>query len=1488
VSTLVHDDADRLLSATDPELGTTSRTYDARGLVATVTDAEGRTIRSAYDERGLPVSQTLLDFVDPVAGGDPRDLVLETVAYDAVGRPVDRTDALGRTTRTTYDRADRVTEARLLDFDDGSGLRDIVLSATPSYDATGNPLVQLGGGGARRVVNSWDAAGRLVASTLELGDLDRTTTLDYFTGGQIRSIRRSDPRSSDLRTFTYDVAGRKVTETLGDGADALTTRYAYDPRGNVVAVTDPRGTVEGADAAAFTTEHGYDAAGRLVRTTSPAVAVDLLGGTARPETTVGWDAFGNEISRRDARGHVARSAFDGLDRLVRIEHPSYTPPGGAPLAPTEVFSYDSVGNLVARTDRAGRTTDFTFDDLNRVVRQVDPQVAGAAARGETTFAYDLVGNLLARTDPVGARTEWTYDDLDREIARTAVVRTGSAVDRFTTSTRYNDASQPIAVTDPTAATTQLRWSSVDELLEVIDPLGEITTYDRDHAGRLLRTTDPLGRASVTDYDEAGRPVVEQMLAPDGTVVARTEAAYDRAGNVVALTSPRGFEPGADRALFTTTHEVDALGRLTAVHEPASPGLVLTTRYGYDLAGNPTRLVDGRGNVTEQSWQPWDLPASTIEPSTPAHPALADRTFTTAYDSRGLPVREIRPGATTDRSFDELGRLLTETATAAGSPGASRAFTWDLAGRPLTASHPSGTVGLTWDDRGLLLSANGPAGAATFEYDAAGRMERRTDAAGAAAFTWTPRGELDTATDPVTGVERDLTWDEAGQLASTAYSTGNAESFTYDDLGRPATETLRSASGAVLAGHAYSYDANGNLTGQTSTLPGNAAAGSSTYAYDAADRLVSWTAPGGAVTPYEYDASGNRTRIGGQALTYDARNRQLTGPEGSMTWTARGTLATVTASGSVRTLTHDALDRLTGDRLVTDGLLGPLGGMLGLPPPLGPTTTSTAYAYDAFDRVAARNGAAFSYAGTELDPVVDPTSTYGRNPSGALVSSRLGAAGYLVGTDAHGDVSHLWQGADGGAVTGTRVYDPLGVPVASTGSNPAAGFQGDFTDPSSGRVWMGARWYTPRAGVFTARDTWSGMLQTPVSLNRYTYGFSNPRTWFDPDGHSPESDFWCGGYEIGPLFPGGGGDDASPGGLPDFLPDALTEGPIGDIVGAAADAIRQVASAAYQMGRSIVNTVVRAATNVARFAVDAANSIGDRIGSVARDLNLDGLVRGVGNAVGACLGNAFCSAVAQTIAFSALGAACPLCAVGAAVGLGVAGCDGDVGCMAASAAAAVIGGGAFAGAARMLGASRAAYVGAGFLSGVAEETSYQAFRGEGFDVERILASGAGGAVGGGIGGAVGGRSRDKPPVWEEMDAYRQRKGMRGEPGASGSDTLARVDIDGRSYHGTNSSFSPQWNDWRARQFADVRDRLGGRPLNPRANEARWPFHAEFNAVARAREANGGELPPIVELYVDKKPCSNCRGGLRLIVEAYDLDELVVHVRGHDEPLRFPRR
>lgn len=1271
ITSQAYDLADRPTTTTDAEAGGTTRGYDPAGNVVSVTDAENRVVTVEYDNRNLATKVVAEDFVDdPIGGSTPRDVTVRQFGYDPARRRTTETDALGRTRRLAYDKADRLTSTTLLGYDnrDGSN-RDIVLGAA-TYDPAGRLLTETAGGGLRLVVNVWDNAGRLATSTLDPSALNRVTSSAYDGEGNVTSRTIAAGGRTEQVRLAYDDGGRKLSETTENGVVDLVTTFAWDKRGLPTAVVDARGNAAGAVAADFTTNVVNDAVGRRVRTIGAPVSVEENGGTAvttRPAIETGFNAFGEATKEREPRGSVTTSTFDRLGRRTRIDHPNYTTPDNTAVAAFETFGYDKVGNLVSRTDRRGKTTNWTFDARNRAVQQLDPLITGESGRGAVRLAYDDAGNTVSRSDQRGAVTESTYDDLDRARTETAVVRqaTGAAA-RYTSTFDHDDLGNRTYEQDPLGKVVRHEFSAAAEGTRDLDQLDKATTYGRDVAGRVTSVTDPLGRRTEADYDLAGRNTAVRRYAPNGTTPLTTETfGVDGVGNVTAVTSARSK---------TTSNVYDAGNRLVSVTEPVATGTSITTSYGRDAAGNPTRITDGRGNTTVATYTAWQQRQSVIEPSTTAHPAAADRTFTTVYDAGGLPVEDRAPGGVVvGRSFDEGGRLRSETGTGTGLATATRTFSYDRAGLRTSVSHPAGTIGFSYDDRGLPTSVTGPAGAAGYSYDAAGRLLTRTDAAGTETFTWTDRGQVATAADTMTGTTRTNTWDDAGQLQTVGYGSGN-RNFDWDDLGRVTSDELANSSGTVKSRETYGYDPDGNLTSRNVEFPGtsgNTAVGSSTYRYDDAGRLAGWTPPGSAEVAYTWDGAGNRTGAGAASYSYDERNRLVAGPGTTYAWSARGIPTSETTAGGTTTFGFDALDRMTN-------------------------RNGTAFTYDGLDRVATRAGTAFQYAGTELDPVTDGAFTYARGVDGSILATSNGTTTALAGLDRHGDLTHLYDAA--GSVTSTKTFNPFGEVAGSSGTmQPTAGYQGDYTDPTSGAVWMGARWYEPGTARFLSRDTYSGMLSTPVSLNRYSFANADPMEFLDADGR-------CG---------------LSLSGAADCLRRGARKGAriVGKGIGGAANAGSAVTTAISKSYETAQALVARGQQRVQAAVVKAAKAVGNAVVAPIK----------------ACANSSACRTVAVATAVVATAIVCTACAVAGAIGAGIGAgvgavtCNGDMACVgrsalvgAAGGVAAPIGGGGFVGA--LIGGGAA-----GAASGAAGQVMAGRFDGRALGVHTLGGMAAGGAL-----------------------------------------------------------------------------------------------------------------------------------------------------------------
>ncbi|MEU8251611.1 LamG-like jellyroll fold domain-containing protein [Nonomuraea sp. NPDC048916] len=1094
VTAYTYDGLGRVATVTGPEGGVVQQQWNSLGQLAKVTDARGAVVEHGYSDRGQLTTRTLKGWTgSPVNPQPATDVLLESFAYDAAGRLVAQVDAMGRQTSYMY-FTDNLPAKKIADdvkLNGSATTKDVVLE-DHTYDAAGKQTKLVTGGGTATTAFVYDAAGRLTSQTFDPGVLDRKTAYVYDANGNITNTTRTGAGTTrtEVTEYVYNKVNQVTRTTVENGAEDLVSTSTYDDRGLVTASTDPRGNTNGADPADFTATMRYDLLGRLVQVTAPEVQIDKAGtaNTARPSARYGYDTFGATTHETDAEGRTLTSVFDKAGRLTSKSAPSYTPPGGTAVTPATTHAYDPAGQLISTTNPRGSTRTFEYDRLGRQVRVSDPAPSGQTA-GRWVAEFDLAGEQLAGVDPTGARAEATFDDLGRKITETVVERKPSTA-AYTTTLTYNDAGYLTKTVAPGNKTTNYTVNAAGEVIAQTDPATNTTTLDYDLAGRLVKTTDPLGNASTADYDLAGRKTAVKDLNASGTVLRTSSTSYDPAGNPISATSPEGR---------VTTQTFDALSRVTSLVEPVSASESITTGFGYDASGARTRLTDGRGNATWTGYNSLGLAETVTEPTTTAHPNAADRTWTAVYDPAGNPVAELQPGGVRiDRTFDHLGRLTAESGAGGGATNAERSFGYDLAGRQTVI----GDLAVDYNDRSLPLSiTRGSAVQTSYAYDELGNPTQRIDAAGTAAFTWDNANRLATATDPVTGRKLTYGYDAASRLTSMNAAVGatatDSQAFTYDAMDRLETHTLKRNTGAQLAKITYGWDKDDNLT--TKTTAGTAGAGTNTYAYDHAGRLTSWTAPGGAVTAYEWDASGNRTKAGANTYTYDERNRLTSGDGSTYAYTARGTLASETKNGTTTQLTFDAFDRL-----ISDG--------------------DSLYSYDALDRLTSRirgtshQTFAYSGLGNDLAAISDTSAgvqaRYGRDPFGGLLGQQEGANPALAAmTDLHGDLVATFSST---ALATTTAYDPFGAVTAQTGTPTNLGYQGEYTDPDTGKVNMHARWYQPGTGAFTSRDTADLTPNPSVQANRYTYANASPLTGIDPTGHyTTQLDNWgssAGGYD----------------------------------------------------------------------------------------------------------------------------------------------------------------------------------------------------------------------------------------------------------------------------------------------------------------------------------------------------------------------------------------
>ncbi|WP_155373687.1 RHS repeat-associated core domain-containing protein [Catellatospora vulcania] len=767
---------------------------------------------------------------------------------------------------------------------------------------------------------------------------------------------------------------------------------------------------------------------------------------------------------KDPNGNRTTIEFDAEGRETAVRMPAYTPPGtSTPLNPVARTEYDDAGRITKSIDPSGIETWLYYDQQDRISKLRTPAPDGGYAY--TRYTYDKNSNVLSTTDPLGAVSSATYDFMDRR-------KTATDAGTHTTNYEYSAGGWLSKVTSPSGIVSRTQHNAAGQTEFAWDAAGKQSTVEYDKAGRPLRTINPDLSYTRVEYDMLSQVVEKRLHAAGGAEQVHTSSRYDRAGRLTSAIDGLGH---------TTEFGYDDTGLLVRQSEPISAADAIVSTFGYDPAGNRTRFTNGRGYSYVTTYNTLGLEESTIEPTTTAFPNPADRTYTKIYDGGGRLAQLVEPGGVTvGFAYNAAGQLSEQTGTGAEAATKTRTITYDAAGR-VKAFSGAGAADNTveYDPRGLVASISGAAsGDTAFTYTADGQLKTRTDAAGNTVYEYDGAGRLHEVTNGT--LKQTYDYDDMSRVKRIDYGTGgDYRVLDYYPTQRLKSDKLFTLGGATVASLEYEWDANGNPLKKTTT--GVSGAATNVYTYDWANRLTSWTATpqGGSTQPsvqYEYDKAGNRTLAGAKVFAYDARNRLTSAAGDQYTYTARGTLRTV-YDGTSSTTSADAFGQIRSQA--------------------GPGGTQT-YDYDALGR-AIQPGKKFT--GLDNDLAEDSTAKYVRDPANRVIGQKDNTgAGSYAWTDLHDDVIAQF-GASDTTVTRSVTYDPFGAVIAGGNLVGSLGYQSEWTDTSTGRVNMAARWYNTETGQFDSRDTASNSPSpSSANANRYAYGNANPLVHTDPSGH----------------------------------------------------------------------------------------------------------------------------------------------------------------------------------------------------------------------------------------------------------------------------------------------------------------------------------------------------------------------------------------------------
>lgn len=211
---------------------------------------------------------------------------------------------------------------------------------------------------------------------------------------------------------------RRERETVTDALG--TTAYTFDARVRLTQQVEPSGV---------SLTYTYDAVGNRTSIAAPSGATaylyDVLGRlktVTDPDGGITANTYGNAGNRTSVtypNGVKTSYTYDSLNRLIRQENIR----ADLSTVSSYVYTLGPTGNRVRVVEDTGRTVAYAYDSLYRLVQE---DITDSILGNQTiAYTYDPVGNRLGKTDPSGGISN-LYDANDRLIAGARKIYTDDA------------------------------------------------------------------------------------------------------------------------------------------------------------------------------------------------------------------------------------------------------------------------------------------------------------------------------------------------------------------------------------------------------------------------------------------------------------------------------------------------------------------------------------------------------------------------------------------------------------------------------------------------------------------------------------------------------------------------------------------------------------------------------------------------------------------------------------------------------------------------------------------------------------------------------------------------------------------------------------------------------------------------------------------------------------------------------------------------------
>ncbi|WP_167884088.1 FG-GAP-like repeat-containing protein, partial [Leptospira wolffii] len=599
--------------------------------------------------------------------------------YDSFGNIITSTDALGNSTRISYDSA-----LNLFPVKNTNALGHISIK---SYDTfLGLEIESVDPNGGKRT-QEYDSYGRISRVTYP-GENDWNESFEYKNTG----------------IFNYsDIMGNqsfvKTTRDNTSGTEMLETTYT-DHLGNTIR-TVSNTAVNGID---LIQDRKFDYQKKILLAKTQPYFSNL---------SPSWTSFNYEdpdlrltsTNVPDTGGNILTSiSYNGLTVMKSIQYPDGKTKTlaetndelGRPIAKTENgktirTSYTGFGKPKAITDVVGRTTSVAYDLAGRETSVTDLN------SGTTRYEYDVLGRTLKKTDARGKSLQYSYDALGR-LAQ-ILPSGGETPVEYT----YDDSNAE---------------NSKGRITKIRDQVGSVE-YSYNQAGKPIlqkRNIDDIALEFLREYDSLGREIT--LTYPDGTKINK-EYSINNNLQSIKMDSADGYSSDIDVVQYQgplfmdgqpvfqkiagngniTEVKVDPIGLKTVqlITKKSDNTQLSSLSYSYDGPGNVSEIKD---NLNSQR----------------------NRAFT--YDTWNRLTKAVGNFGTMQYAYSDDGNLVQK-----GGYALSYTDTGHVNAVTRVYSPSTGTLQYNYDDNGNMVYRNGD----SLSYDSYNRMSQVTLVDGGKVF-----------------------------------------------------------------------------------------------------------------------------------------------------------------------------------------------------------------------------------------------------------------------------------------------------------------------------------------------------------------------------------------------------------------------------------------------------------------------------------------------------------------------------------------------------------------------------------------------------------------------------------------------------------------------------------------------------------------------------------------------------------------------------------